>query len=245
MPTEEKIMAMRYSKSLYQNNLAYRVHHFKSRADWLQGRGDIRGVGGSDAAAAIGRSPWKTNVELWRQKTGRSTAPDISNSQRVQDGIDEEDPIRRLFQVETRNKYEVQYIDNVILQSNEKDWMLYSPDGLLIEKATGKKGVLEIKTTEIMKSFDREKWGTRDEPRIPDNYYIQVLHGLNVTGFEFVVLYARLKNSDGSLIFRAPDTYRIDRDDAEDDLKIEADGVKRFWDSIISDKEPDLILPEI
>ena len=35
-------------------------------------------LGGSDAAAALGLSPWKTPVELWLEKTGKkpSEIPD-------------------------------------------------------------------------------------------------------------------------------------------------------------------------
>lgn len=41
-----------------------------SREEWLQIRN--RGLGSSDAAAAIGLSPYKSPLELWLEKTGRS-----------------------------------------------------------------------------------------------------------------------------------------------------------------------------
>ena len=235
----------KYGRSLYESNDVYSVHHYKNHAEWLSGRTVMHGVGGSDAAAAIGRSPWRTNVELWRIKTGRSTAPDISDSRRVQDGVNEEEPIRRLFQVETQDRYEVQYLDNTILQNIKHQEMLYSPDGLLIDKKTGKHGILEIKTTEIMKSFDREKWGTKEAPAIPDNYYVQILHGMNVTGFEFAVLYARLKYPDGSLIFRPADTYKTTAEDTAEDRQWIKNGVIEFWKYVSTDREPALILPKI
>ena len=48
---------------------------FKTRKDWLAAR---RGrICGSDAAAILGLNPYKTNVQLWEEKTGRRTAPDI------------------------------------------------------------------------------------------------------------------------------------------------------------------------
>lgn len=40
-----------------------------SRDEWLDVR--KRGIGGSDAAAAVGISPWKSPLELWMEKTGR------------------------------------------------------------------------------------------------------------------------------------------------------------------------------
>ena len=39
-----------------------------NREEWLQAR--RRGIGGSDAAAVLGLSPWKSNVRLWEEKTG-------------------------------------------------------------------------------------------------------------------------------------------------------------------------------
>ena len=65
---------------------------------------------------------------------------------------------------------------------NEKyQWAHASLDGELTDQ-DGRKGILEIKTTNILQSMQREKW--RDQ--IPDNYYIQVLHYLLVTEYEFV-----------------------------------------------------------
>lgn len=236
---------LRYGKSLYKDTDVYLCHTFRNREEWLKGRHTLHGIGGSDASAAISRSPWRTNLDLWMIKTGRKEVPDISDSDRVQTGILEEDPIRRIFQSEMRNKYEVQYVRDAILQNREHPELLYSPDGLLIEKETGRKGILEIKTTEIMKSFDREKWGTKEDPRIPDNYYIQVLHGLNVTGFEFVELFARLKYPDGTLIMRAPGTYHIERSDPgiEQDMAYLKKGVLEFMQYVKEDKEPPLDLP--
>ncbi|WP_430305180.1 lambda-exonuclease family protein, partial [Pseudomonas mosselii] len=39
------------------------------REDWLQIR--KQGIGSSDAAAAVGLNPYKSQLELWLEKTGR------------------------------------------------------------------------------------------------------------------------------------------------------------------------------
>ena len=39
------------------------------REEWLAVR--KRGIGSSDAAAAVGLSPYKSQLELWLEKTGR------------------------------------------------------------------------------------------------------------------------------------------------------------------------------
>ena len=236
-------MVMRYGRSLYQTNQIYTVHQFKTRDEWLKGRSDLHGIGGSDASAAIGMNPWRTNTDLWQIKTKRKKAPDISDNDRVRYGQEAEQYIRRLYQLKHAHDMEVQYIPDVILQNNEHPEMLYSPDGLLIDQ-DGRRGIWECKTTTIMKSIDKEKWWDKAEKQkiLPDNYYIQVLHGLNVTGFDFVELYAELTYPSGNSEL-VP--YHIERSEVQDDLDLIRDGVLEFWKYVENDEEPALILPAI
>lgn len=236
-------MAMRYGKSLYRTNDTYTVHAFENREDWLKGRQDLNGIGGSDASAALGMNPWRTNLELWEIKTGKHNAPDISDNNRVWYGTEAEQYLRRLFQLKHAAEYEIQYMPDVILQNNEHPEFLYSPDGL-IHTVDGKNGILEIKTTTIMKSYDREKWFDKRtrEKKLPENYYIQVLHGLNVTGFSFVDLFAELTYPSGTseLI-----TCHIERDEVEGDLKYIEVGLQDFWRYVKDNREPALLLPAL
>lgn len=236
-------MAMRYGRSLFRTNQVYTVHQFKTRDEWLKGRADLHGIGGSDASAAIGMNPWRTNQDLWRIKTRRKKAPDISDNERVHYGQEAEQYIRRLYQLKHEKDMEVQYIPDVILQNNEHPEMLYSPDGLLID-SEGRRGIWECKTTTIMKSIDKEKWWDKVEKQkiLPDNYYIQILHGLNVTGFEFVELYAELTYPSGNSEL-VP--YHIERSEVQDDLDLIREGVLEFWQHVENDEEPALILPAI
>lgn len=80
----------------------------KSHEEWLQLR--LKGIGGSEAAAVIGQSPWCSNVELWKRKTGRATAPDIANNEAVQYGHDAEPLIRGLFALDYAHKYKTEYL---------------------------------------------------------------------------------------------------------------------------------------
>lgn len=236
-------MAMRYGRSLFRTNQVYTVHQFKTRDEWLKGRADLHGIGGSDASAAIGMNPWRTNQDLWRIKTRRKKAPDISDNERVHYGQEAEQYIRRLYQLKHEKDMEVQYIPDVILQNNEHPEMLYSPDGLLID-SEGRRGIWECKTTTIMKSIDKEKWWDKAEKQkiLPDNYYIQILHGLNVTGFDFVELYAELTYPSGNSEL-VP--YHIERNEVLDDLDLIREGVLEFWQHVENDEEPALILPAI
>lgn len=236
-------MAIRYGRSLFRTNQVYTVHQFKTRDEWLKGRADLHGIGGSDASAAIGMNPWRTNQDLWRIKTRRKKAPDISDNERVHYGQEAEQYIRRLYQLKHEKDMEVQYIPDVILQNNEHPEMLYSPDGLLID-SEGRRGIWECKTTTIMKSIDKEKWWDKVEKQkiLPDNYYIQILHGLNVTGFDFVELYAELTYPSGNSEL-VP--YHIERSEVQDDLDLIREGVLEFWRHVENDEEPALILPAI
>ena len=56
--------------------------------------------------------------------------------------------------------------------------------------------MLEIKTTEILKSMQYENW----KERVPNNYYVQVLHQFLATGWSFAILKAQLKTDYGGEI---------------------------------------------
>lgn len=101
--------------------------------------------------------------------------------------------------------------------------------------------MLEIKTTNILQSLQKEKW----RGRIPDNYYIQVLHYLMVTGFDFVVLKAQLKYDHDGDIFLTTKHYRIDREDVLEDIAFLEKSEKEFSEYIKNDVQPPLVLPVI
>ena len=226
---------MRYSQYLYQQNDRYKVLQFGNRAEWLAGR--IQGIGGSDAAAVVGQNPWKDNLTLWEEKTGRRQPEDISGKEAVIYGNEAEEPLRRLYKAKHRGEIEVNYMQNVTLQNREHPELLYSPDGLLVD-GQGRKGILEIKTTTILRSRDKEKWAEQ----IPPNYFIQVLHGLNVTGFDFVDVLAELTfRPDYSQIRE----YHIEREDQEEALRYLQEEILSFWEKVKTDQEPALLLPII
>lgn len=223
--------------NLYQDSDYYVCHKYKSRDEWHANR--IQGIGGSDASTLIGRNPWKDNNTLWKEKKGIIFPEDISDKPYVQYGTEAEKHLRKLFALDFP-EYEVQYKDNVTLQSVAEPWMLYSPDGLLYETSTGCKGILEIKTTNILQSMQKEKW----KDSIPMNYYIQVIHGLIVTGFDFVVLKAQLKTvyKDNDIRIETKH-YRFTREEKADDiewlLREEKEQWKKYYKSNI---EPPTIL---
>ena len=77
-----------------------------TEAEWHAAR--LKGIGASEASAIVGCNPYMSNVDLWRIKTGRKKAPDISSNAHVAYGHAAEGPIRELFALDYP-EYEVSY----------------------------------------------------------------------------------------------------------------------------------------
>ena len=137
-------------------------------------------------------------------------------------------------------EYQIEHHESRILQSIEYPFMQASLDGELTDQS-GRRGILEIKTTNILRSMQYEKW----KDRIPDNYYIQVLHYLLVTGYDFVVLRAHLVSEWGKDKRTTVKHYFIEREEVLDDLVVLLQEEKKFWEYVESGRKPPLILPEI
>lgn len=215
----------------------YKIYDFKDEKEWLSGR--MNGIGGSDASAVVGVNPYKTNIELFEEKTGRRLPEDISEKTYVIYGKLAEEYIRELFKLDYP-EYKVTHHEFRILQSMEYPFMQASLDGELTDQE-GRRGILEIKTTNILQSMQYEKW----KDRIPDNYYLQVLHYLLVTGYEFVVLRAHLNSNWGKEVRTQVKHYFIERKEVQEDLDYLLKEEIKFWKYVESGRKPPLILPEI
>lgn len=210
----------------------------KSHDEWLKNR--TVGIGGSDAAAILGISPFKSNIDLWLEKTGKKEPDDISNDEKVRYGHDAEDLIRKLFVLD-HSEYELFHDEYMILRSNKNPFLQASLDGELTETETGKHGILEIKTTEIMNKQMLDEW----KNGIPNHYYTQCLHYLIVTGYEFVWLRAKLKFAWDSNYQEIRDYY-FTREEIIEDMKYLLSQEIKFWnENVMKGVRPGLILPEI
>ncbi len=205
--------------------------------EWLKHRTKI---GGSDASAILGKNPYKTNVELWKDKAFHLMPEDISDKPYVKYGTEAEKYLRELFKLDYP-QYEMFYEENNMWTNDAYPFAHASLDGWLKDEA-GRMGVWECKTTNILQSRQKEKW----DHRLPENYYIQILHYLLVTEFEFVELKAQLKSvfSDGTVYLQTRH-YHIERSDVEADIEYLADEERKFWTCVENMKAPSLVLPEI
>lgn len=209
-----------------------------SHEEWLAERG--KRIGGSEAACLIGLNPWKTNVDLFREKTGRAEPTDLTENEAVRYGTEAERHLRNLFAL-SHPRHKVVYEENNIFINPEVPFAHASLDGWLTDLDTGLSGVLEIKTSTINAKSQLTVWNKR----IPDHYYCQVQWYLMVTGFTFGWLYALLREpysgtSDEGAEIRG---YYIPRD--EEAIKLLRDAGERFYRALEADEEPPLILPEL
>lgn len=207
--------------------------HYENREEWLAHR--MR-IGGSEIAAVIGQSPFMSNVELWELKTGKRKPKDLSENENVKYGVKLEGALRGLFQAE-HPEMQVEYYPYDILYQDDIPYIGCTLDGELTETATGKKGILEIKTSQMVSKVAGLKW----DGQVPMNYYCQCLAQLIATGWDFVCLYAQLKRLDGDSAIRL---YRFDREDCQADMGWIKSEAERFWhDNIIGGNKPATILP--
>ncbi len=144
------------------------------REDWLQIR--KQGIGSSDAAAAVGLNPYKSQLELWLEKTGRDASmPKV-------DPHDEESPLYWgnvlepivAWHYSKRSQHKVRRI-NAVLQHPDPalPWMLANIDREVI--GTDDVQILECKTAGINGA---RLW----KEGVPEYVQLQVMHQLAVTG---------------------------------------------------------------
>lgn len=213
-----------------------------TRKEWLKAR--QKGIGGSDAASVLGISPWKTNVQLWEEKTGITEPEDISEKEVVRFGKESEAAIRQLFQLDFP-EYQVSY-DEFGIIANEPDcpFIFATLDGELTDQ-NGRKGILEIKTTEIRRPIDWKKW----KGQVPDYYYAQIVHQLLATGYDFAILKARIRERRDifgefgwSVTVRH---YLFERSPLLEDIAYLKEKEIAFWRAVQTKTRPALILPEL
>jgi len=205
-----------------------------NRTEWLKLRKS--GIGASDAAAILGMNPWKSNIQLWQEKTGEVEAEDISDKAVVKYGNDAEPLLRELFKLDFP-EYDVKYDEFRMFHNEKYPFIFATLDGWM---EGDRNGVLEIKTTEIMNPLMWDKW----KDGIPQNYYIQCLHQLLSTGFDFAILKAQIKFGFEEVKLSTRH-YFIEREEVIEDMEYLLEAEIKFWDMVQKKVKPALILPSI
>jgi len=186
---------------------------------WLAER--RKGIGGSDAGAVLGLSPWQTPLDVYLDKTGRA------------EPIEDNEPMfwGRTLETAVANVYAQRTGDKVrrmgMRSCKENPFMLANIDRQIVGDPRGP-GVLEVKTAG---QFSADEWGESGTDEIPSHYYAQLCHYLAVTGYAW----ARLAVLIGGRDFRI---YDVPRD--EDLIKSLTEIESKFWrDNVLMDCPPD------
>ncbi|WP_186136255.1 YqaJ viral recombinase family protein [Burkholderia gladioli] len=189
------------------------------RDDWLAVR--RTGIGGSDAAAAVGLNPYMSPLELWLDKTGRAEcmprpSPDDTTSPTYW-GTLLEPIVAASYTKQTGNR--VRRV-NAVLRHPTIPWMLANVD----REVVGCRDVqlLECKTAG---EFGARLW----REGVPEYVELQVQHQLAVTGRTAAHVAVLLCG-------QALEVFRIGRDDALIARLIELE--QQFWRFVETDTPP-------
>lgn len=187
-----------------------------------------KGIGGSDIAAVVGLSPWKSAFALWHEKKGNIPAGDI-DPELAYWGNTLEDVIAERFS-QDHDEFIVSpggsHVGNDSWERSNPDRLLYpdSPDDMF--PGNTPEAVLEIKTARFP-----DGWGKSGSDEIPLQYRCQVTWYMHVLGVNVAHVAVLIGGSD----YRE---YRIERD-ASDEVALTT-AAAAFWSSVLNDDEPPL-----
>lgn len=161
------------------------------RDEWLAYR--RKGIGGSDAAAVLGISPFMTARDLYYDKLGISAQADEENWVAKEIGHLLEPLVARIFEKRTGLKI---YQRKVMFQHPQYPWMLADLD-YLVEMPDGSRAILECKTTT---SNSADNWWYAGKEIVPVYYESQGRHYMAVTNIDRVYFCCLLTDSREAII---------------------------------------------
>lgn len=182
-------------------------------AQWHAQR--AKGVGGSDVAAIMGLNKYRTPLDVWLEKTGRSRPDDISGKPAIKVGNWLEPELRREFR--SRHPGLRVYEPHAMFRSREHPCMQASLDGVVCDPSDGSRAVLEIKTV-------GESRGSDWEDGVPSYYLTQVTHYLAVTRWPRAYVFALIGNRE----FRE---VVVERN--EEDIRAVVRACESFWSGYV------------
>ena len=226
-----------------------KISEAQDRAAWLEAR--RTGLGGSDIAAVVGVSPYRTALQVYLDKVGESEPNEAG--QAAYWGKQIEDLVAQEFQ--TRTGMKVQRV-NSILRAGADGWQIANIDRAVVnpdisgrvcvqsaakQAETGRMlstdAILECKTAS---SYMADLWGDSQEAEIkagevtsdheiPIYYETQVQWYMGVTGAKVCYVAVLIGGQD----FRI---YEVKRDDAT--IKALTEACRKFWTVNVLGKIP-------
>jgi putative phage-type endonuclease len=190
------------------------------RPQWLETR--LLGIGGSDAASAIGCNPYQSALELWQIKTRRATGD--TSEPGPEDarwwGLALEDDLTTAFEHTTG-------LDTALspglLANVARPWQFANLDRVVVDAHKQPLGILELKTTAL---WHAAKWSG---DQLPLQALVQVQHYLAVTGAPRAWI-AGLIGGQRFVV------KQVERDEALIDMLNDREA--EFWGHVTSDVAP-------
>ena len=201
---------------------------------WLEWR--RKGIGGSDVAAILGISPYKTARDVYFEKLGRKSDYEDEDGWVAKEvGKRLEDLVAEIFAKKTG--YQV-WKKLVMYQHPLYPFMLADID-YFFETPDGVIGILECKTGNI---YTKDKW---ENDSVPYQYELQCRHYMAVYNLPIAYCACLFGNSENDFVYR-----KIERDlDIEEDLILQEEA---FWTENVERKvepmlygEGDLVLASL
>ena len=218
---------------VHKNYLISRNLYDTKNLTWDQKRQG--GIGGSDIGAICGVNSYKTAYDVYLDKTVGQTFKGNNITY-----------FGHIMESHIADMFEEQYHDLFIVKEDKNHykcpdypWLNGNIDRRLIEVMTGKKGVLEIKTT---RTFNTDEWGKGcafgidykliiSDNQVPESYFYQVQHYLLCTEFKFAWLCAFSRDNCELRI------YKIDADNGIQNL-IKKKGTEFWFNNVIKGIPP-------
>jgi len=131
------------------------------------------GIGGTDAAAILGVSPWKTPLQVWAEKTGKISEPDLSELERIEWGNRLEPVICEAYAERTGRVVRREPSLSVM---RGYPWIIAHVDARMTDPSKPGPGILEAKAVGAHAEHD---WD--GEP--PLHYVVQLQHYMMVEDY--------------------------------------------------------------
>ena len=191
--------------------------------EWLEYR--RRGIGGSDAAAILGVSPFATARDLYYDKL-KVVSYEDGESNWVQKKVGHllEDLVAEIFHVKTG--FEIYQVKKMFYHP-VYTYMLADID-YFIRLPNGKTAILEIKTTNYNA---KDHWWCDGQEIVPVNYEIQGRHYMCVMNMDEVYFCCLYGNNENEVIIR-----HIERDPDYEAEMIALEG--NFWNDHVLTQTP-------
>lgn len=175
------------------------------------------GIGASEVAAIMGKSPWASALDIWRAKVeglDQEETPAMKRGRILEPAVCQ-------FYLEESGALEL--TEPGTLRHGKEQHALATPDR--IARFPEGNRVVQAKTSR----FDSEEWGQPGTDEVPACYILQTQLEMAITGLRVADLPVLMGGAD----FRI---YRIEADSTLQEAELEA--IARFWRDHVETKRP-------